>query len=72
MRYSLCITQNQGYGWNQVRGAKVSDLIDLLSQLDDDDEIYLCSSNNPYGASWHSFEGNLNYSLDEIGEEGDC
>lgn len=72
MRYSLYITQNQGYGWDQVRGAKVSDLLDLLNQLDEDDEIYLCSSNNIYGASWHSFNGDLNWALEEIEEEESC
>lgn len=55
MKYAFYIRGNQGYGYDQVEGITVGELIERLQELDPDDELFLKDTGNRYGANWHSF-----------------
>lgn len=55
MKYAFYVRGNQGYGYDQVNGITVGELIERLQELDPDDELFLKDTGNRYGAKWHSF-----------------
>ena len=55
MKYAFYIRGNQGYGYDQVAGITVGELIEKLQELDPEDELFLKDTGNRYGANWHSF-----------------
>lgn len=70
MKYAFYIRGNQGYGYDQVDGITVGELIERLQELDPDDELYLKDTGNRYGANWHSFVGSWDM-FEEIEDEDD-
>lgn len=68
MKYAFYITGNQGYGYDQVDGITVGELIERLQELDPDDELFLKDTGNHYGANWHSFVDAWNI-FEEIKDE---
>lgn len=68
MKYAFYINGNQGYGYDQVKGITVAELIEKLEELDPEDELFLKDTGNRYGANWHSFTSGWNM-FEEIEEE---
>ena len=70
MKYAFYIRGNQGYGYDQVNGMTVGELIERLQELDPDDELFLKDTGNRYGANWHSFVASWDM-FEEIEDEED-
>lgn len=68
MKYAFYITGNQGYGYDQVSGITVGELMERLQELDPEDELFLKDTGNRYGAQWHSFVSDFDM-FEEIDEE---
>jgi hypothetical protein len=69
MKFAMYIRGNQGYGYDQVRGMTVGELIEVLKELDPNDELFLKDEGNSYGANWHSFPYNAWEMFEEIYED---
>lgn len=51
-KYQINILANGGYAADQVKGMKVSELIELLEDLNPNDEIITYDTGNELGASY--------------------
>ena len=71
MKYAFYIKGNQGYGYDQVRGITVGELIERLQELDPEDELFIKDTGNRYGANWHSFVHSGWDMFEEIEEKED-
>jgi len=52
MKYQITIRSNEAYGADQITGTTVRELMEMLSELNEDDLIITKDMNNPRGASY--------------------